>query len=144
MRISCISHTGKLLSAAPSALVALDPERRQPSVSPSRPTSVPTSTADAAAMAEAFDSTARMTFMSDTGLTIIPIAEYIDRVRAAPRRAGPDAVPRRIAMLDVAGNAAVARIEMDFPTGRTVDYMMLLRFPDGWRIVNETFARAPR
>lgn len=46
---------------------------------------------------------------------------------------------RRIAWIDVAGTAAVARIELDYPGVFFVDYMSLLKTAEGWRIVNKTF-----
>lgn len=101
-------------------------------------------TGEASHMDRAFHPTARMTYMSDTGLVTVPITDYIGGMRSRGPRAQPDTFPRRIASLDVAGTAAVARIEMTFPTVTFVDYMTLLKFQDGWRIVNKTFHREAR
>lgn len=101
-------------------------------------------TGDASHMDRAFHSSARMTYMSDTGMVTVPIADYIGGMRSRGPRAVPDTFPRRIASLDVAGTAAVARIEMTFPNAVFVDYMTLLRFEEGWRIVNKTFHREAR
>ena len=51
---------------------------------------------------------------------------------------------RRIVSIDRAGNAAMAKIELDYPTGRFVDYMSLLRVNGEWKIVNKIFYREPR
>jgi hypothetical protein len=46
---------------------------------------------------------------------------------------------RRIEAIDVNGNAAVARIVLDYPSVRFIDYMTLLNFDGGWKIVNKSF-----
>ena len=101
-------------------------------------------TGDASHMDRAFHPSARMTYMADTGMVTVPITDYIGGMRSRGPRAQPDTFPRRIAVLDVAGTAAVARIEMTFPKVTFVDYMTLLKFSDGWRIVNKTFHREAR
>ncbi|MES2305586.1 MAG: nuclear transport factor 2 family protein [Gemmatimonadota bacterium] len=97
-------------------------------------------TGDADVMATAFAPGARMTFMSDTGLVIIPITEYVARMRAGTKRP-PDGKPRTIAMLDIHGTVAVARIDMDLGEFKFNDYMTLLKLPEGWKIVNKSFYR---
>lgn len=101
-------------------------------------------TGDASHMDRAFHPTARMTYMADTGMVTVPITDYIGGMRSRGPRAQPDTFPRTITSLDVAGTAAVARIEMTFPNVVFVDYMTLLKFEDGWRIVNKTFHREAR
>lgn len=100
-------------------------------------------TGDASHMERAFHPSARMTFMTDTGMATIPITDYIARMRANPR-AAPDTFPRRIGSLDVSGTAGVARIDMKFDNSVIMDYMTVLKFPDGWRIVNKSFHREAR
>ncbi len=46
---------------------------------------------------------------------------------------------RRIEAVDIAGNAAVARIVLDYPTVKFVDYMTLLKIDGEWKIVNKSF-----
>ncbi len=101
-------------------------------------------TGDASHMERAFHPTARMTYMTDTGMATVPITDYIGRMRSGGPKAQPDTFPRRIASLDVSGTAGVARIEMQFANATFVDYMTLLKFQDGWRIVNKTFHREAR
>lgn len=95
---------------------------------------------DADLMATAFAPTARMTFVSDTGMVIVPITEYIARMRAGTK-GPPDGKPRTIAMLDIHGTVAVARIDMDLGAFKFNDYMTLLKLPEGWKIVNKSFYR---
>jgi hypothetical protein len=101
-------------------------------------------TGDASFMEKAFHPTARMTYMSDSGMVTVPITEYIARMRAGGVRATPDTFPRRIAMLDVVGTAAVGRIDMILGSGTISDYMTVLKFADGWKIVNKSFHRTAR
>lgn len=101
-------------------------------------------TGDATQMDRAFHPDARMTYVSDSGLVIVPISEYIGGMRTRGPRAQPDTFPRRIAMLNVAGNTAVARIDMELGQTIFADYMTLHRFPDGWRIVSKSFFRTSR
>lgn len=65
-------------------------------------------------------------------------AEYI---AGAPGRPANDERERRrrISMVDVTGNAAVAKIELDYPAALITDYMALLRIDGEWRIVNKIF-----
>jgi hypothetical protein len=52
---------------------------------------------------------------------------------------------RRIASIDITGDAAMAKVELDYPSGRIVDYFALLKLDGKWRIVNKIFHRgAPR
>lgn len=93
---------------------------------------------DADAMRRAFHPSARMTYIADTGMVTVPIGDYIARIRP---RAEPDTFPREITMVDMQGSAAIARIELRLATVTFTDYMTLLRFDDGWRIVNKSFHR---
>jgi hypothetical protein len=101
-------------------------------------------TGDASFMEKAFHPSARMTYLADSGLVIVPISDYIGGMRSRGPRAQPDTFPRRIAMLNVAGNTAVARIDMELGSAMFADYMTLHRFADGWRIVGKSFYRTSR
>jgi hypothetical protein len=51
---------------------------------------------------------------------------------------------RRIVSIDRSGNAAIGKIELDYPSGRIVDYMSLLKVGGEWKIVNKIFYREPK
>jgi hypothetical protein len=51
---------------------------------------------------------------------------------------------RKIESIDVTGNAAVARIILDYPTVKFVDYMTLLKINGEWKIVNKSFYAEPK
>lgn len=65
-------------------------------------------------------------------------AEYI---AGAPGRPAADESDRkrRIVWVDIEGDAAVARIELDYPGARITDYMSLLLVDGEWRIMNKIF-----
>ena len=46
---------------------------------------------------------------------------------------------RRIVSVDVSGTAAIAKIELDYPNTRFIDYMSLLKIKGEWRIVAKVF-----
>jgi len=51
---------------------------------------------------------------------------------------------RRIDAIDVNGNAAVAKIILDYQTVKFVDYMTLLKINGEWKIVNKSFYAEPK
>ncbi len=46
-----------------------------------------------------------------------------------------------VEILDIAGNAAIAKVTLDFPTVKYIDYMTLLKIGGEWKIINKTFYR---
>ena len=64
--------------------------------------------------------------------------EYIAR---APGKAPADEAQRKrsVESVDVAGNAAVAKVVLDYPNVKFTDYMSLLKVDGEWKIVNKTF-----
>ena len=65
--------------------------------------------------------------------------EYI--ARAAGKPAADEAQRKRtIESVDIAGNAAVAKVVLDYPAVRFTDYMSMLKIDGEWKIVNKTFS----
>jgi hypothetical protein len=64
---------------------------------------------------------------------------WADRLRAATTR--QPATVRRIVSVEVAGDAAVARLHSEFPTHQFDDLVSLLRVDGRWRIVLKVFHR---
>jgi Putative lumazine-binding len=64
--------------------------------------------------------------------------EYISR---SPGKPADDEAQRKrsIESVDVTGNAAVAKVVLDYPSARLTDYMSLLKIDGEWRIVNKIF-----
>ena len=51
---------------------------------------------------------------------------------------------RRIVSIDRTGDAAMAKIELDYPNAVLTDHMALLKTGGEWRIVNKIFHTAPK
>ena len=64
-----------------------------------------------------------------------------DYIARAPGKAPADEAQRRrsVESVDVAGDAAVAKVVLDYPNVKFTDYMSLLKIDGEWKIVNKTF-----
>ena len=97
-------------------------------------------------MATAFAPGASMIYVRDS-LIIVPIPEFIARVRGQEQQAAgqpqQDNAVKRIASVDIAGNAAIARLETERGERLVVDYMSLLNIGGEWLIVNKSFDMVP-
>ena len=69
--------------------------------------------------------------------------EYIAR---APGKPADDEAQRKriIESVDIAGNAASAKIVLDYPQVKFTDYMSLLKIDGEWKIINKTFHSQPK
>jgi hypothetical protein len=99
-------------------------------------------TGDSATLRKAFHPDARMLFAREGALAVVPIGDYIKRVAEnRPRPGAVDSTERRIASIDIAGDAAVAKLEQKRPDMIVTDYMSLIRVGERWLIVNKIFSR---
>ena len=92
---------------------------------------------------KAFYTDGQLIFIRDGKYTTRSFAEYIAGSSGKPA-ADEDKRKRWIESVDVSGNAAVAKIILDYPTVRFVDYMSLLKINGVWKIVNKTFNSEPK
>jgi protease I len=100
---------------------------------------------DSVALRKAFHPDARMLFAKDGKLVVVPIGEYIARVAENKLKPGEvDSTKRRVTSVDVAGDAAIARLELERRDALLTDYMSLLKVDGRWVIVNKIFAREAR
>lgn len=81
-----------------------------------------------------------MMWVQDGQLRIRTSAEYIGGFQGKPA-ADEAKRKRRVLMVDVTGDAAIAKVELDFPTGKLIDYFTLLRIGGQWKIVHKSFVR---
>lgn len=51
---------------------------------------------------------------------------------------------RRIMSIDISGTAAIAKIELDYPNVRFIDYMSLLKIDGEWKIIAKIFHSEPK
>lgn len=85
-----------------------------------------------------FHPESKLFWMREGALATRTSAEYIAGASGEP--AEDEAERRReITMVDVTGDAAVAKIVLDYPGRVFTDYMSLLKIDGEWKIVNKTF-----
>lgn len=100
-------------------------------------------TGDPEFMRKAFHTEGNLIFIREGKYTTRSFADYIAGMSGKP---APDEDKRKrwIESVDVAGNAAFGKIVLDYPTGRFVDYMTLLKVNGEWKIVNKSFSFEPK
>ena len=100
-------------------------------------------TGSSAGLRPVFHPVANLYFVRDDTLATRSGQDYLDGMRGTP---APDEAQRRrwISMVDVTGDAAVARVVLDYPTATITDYFALLRIEGEWRIVNKIFSSQPK
>ena len=87
---------------------------------------------------KAFYTAGNLIFVREGDYVTRTFADYISGFSGKP--AADEANRKRsIESIDVTGNAAVAKIVLDYPTTRFVDYMSLLKIDGEWKIVNKIF-----
>jgi hypothetical protein len=95
-------------------------------------------------MRKAFYTEGKLIFVRDGKYATRTFDEYIAGMKDGKPAADEDKRKRWIESVDVAGNAAVGKIILDYPTVRFVDYMTLLKIDGEWKIVNKSFYAEPK
>jgi putative lumazine-binding protein len=85
----------------------------------------------------------RMMWVQDGQLRSRTSAEYIGGFKGTPAADEARRV-RKVLMTDVTGDVAIAKIELDYPDGRFVDYFTLAKLGGEWKIIHKTFQRFPK
>ncbi len=101
-------------------------------------------TGDAEYMKKAFHTDGNLIFVRDGKYTTRAFAEYIGGFTTPKTAPDEDKRKRLIESIDVAGNAASAKIILDYPNVKFVDYMSLLNINGEWKIVNKIFYAEPK
>ena len=91
----------------------------------------------------AFYKEARIMAFRDGKLTSLSVEEFAGRFNG---KAADDEANRKrtIESLDISGNAGIAKIVLDYPAIKFVDYMSLLKIDGEWKIVNKSFYAEPK
>ncbi|HSD18075.1 MAG TPA: nuclear transport factor 2 family protein [Thermomonas sp.] len=97
-------------------------------------------TGDGSVMRQAFLPTAHIEGIRDGKFVSWTADEYIAGFKGAPP-ADEAQRKRWIDHVDVSGNAAMARVTLDYPTGTFTDYFVLLRVDGEWKIANKVWTR---
>lgn len=79
-----------------------------------------------------------MYFLREGRLTLRPFPDYIAGAPGKPA-ADEDRRRRRIEFVDITGDAAVAKIVLEYPGVTLTDYMELLKVEGTWQIVAKSF-----
>lgn len=92
---------------------------------------------------KAFHLEAKLFWIRDGKLSQRTASDYIAGGRGTP---APDEAQRkrRIASLDITGNAAIVKVVLDYPDANITDYMSLLKIEGEWKIINKTFVVEPK
>ena len=100
-------------------------------------------TGDGEYMRKAFHTEGNLIFIREGKFSTRSFAEYIGGFTGKP--AADEAQRKRsIDSIDVSGNAGVAKITLDYPSTRFVDYMSLLKIDGEWKIVTKIFYAEPK
>lgn len=92
---------------------------------------------------KSFYTEARIMTFSNGKLTNLGVEEFATRFNG--KVAADEAMRKRtIESIDIAGNAATAKIVLEYPTIKFVDYMNLLKIDGEWKIVNKSFHAEPK
>ncbi|HVF30230.1 MAG TPA: nuclear transport factor 2 family protein [Pyrinomonadaceae bacterium] len=94
-------------------------------------------------MRKAFHTDGNLIFIREGNFTTRSFAEYIAGSSGKPA-ADEANRKRKIEAIDISGNAAVAKIILDYPATRFVDYMSLLKINGEWKIVAKVFYAEPK
>ena len=100
-------------------------------------------TGDGAHHAMVFHPESKLFWIRGDTLNTRTSADYIAGAPGAPA-ADEDQRRREITMVDVTGNAAVAKIVLDYPDALLTDYMSLLKIDGEWKIVNKIVTAEPK
>jgi len=96
-------------------------------------------TGDGEFMRKAFHTEAKVMFFSNDKFNQWSSEEFAARFTGKPA-ADENKRKRSFEIIDVAGNAAIAKVVLDYPTVKFTDYMTLLKIDGEWKIINKTFS----
>lgn len=96
------------------------------------------SNGDSVLFSKAFSPEGLMQFMRNDTLRVVPLKDFMARMRNTGKK---DERKTTIESVEVYGNAAVAKLTIEYPTFYFHDIMSLLKTNNGWKIVGKIFYR---
>jgi hypothetical protein len=100
-------------------------------------------TGDGEFIRKAFHKDARIMAFRDGKLTNLSVEEFAKFFNG--KQAKDEAERKRsIKSVEISGNAAIAKIVLNYPMIKFVDYMSLLKIDGEWKIVNKSFYAEPK
>jgi hypothetical protein len=96
------------------------------------------------ALKGSFHPESRLIGLSDGELVIIPFADWqVSFEREFDDDWGNEMFRNQIVSVDIAGTAAVAKVDLQWPRVHYVDYLSLIKIGDEWKIVNKIWHQGP-
>lgn len=92
---------------------------------------------DSARFASAFESVGEMIFMKNDQIQVVPLSTFRTNVHPGERQKRKT----KIDSVEIFGNAARAKLTIEYDTFYFHDLMTLLKTPQGWKIVAKVFYR---
>ena len=86
-------------------------------------------------LAKAFHANASMKYIGDNYTEVNAVDFFRDRMKPGPKQNRKT----RIISVSIAGHAAHAQLEIEYPDFYFIDYMNLLKIDGEWKIVNKIF-----
>lgn len=88
---------------------------------------------------KAFHTEGNMIWIRDGKYSMESLESFIKRAFTGKPAADEKDRKRTIEAIDVVGNAAVAKVILDYPTVKFTDYFTLLKIEGEWKIINKSF-----
>jgi aldose sugar dehydrogenase len=98
-------------------------------------------TGDTSKIGQAMHPTCHLKFYRDGQFTDISRADYLSRFKPKAKEAG---VEGRIILLDITGNIASAKCELETPKAIFTDYFNIIRVAERWYIVDKISTRVDK
>lgn len=98
-------------------------------------------TGDTAKIGQAMHATCHLKFFRDNTFSDISRADYLSRFKPRPKEAGTEG---RMISLDITGNIASAKCEIETPKALFTDYFNLIKTNEGWFIVDKVSTRVDK
>ncbi len=98
-------------------------------------------TGDTAKIGKAMHATCHLKFFRDNTFTDVSRADYLSRFKPRAKEAGTEG---RILSLDVTGNIASAKCELETAKALFTDYFNLIKTDEGWFIVDKVSTRVDK
>lgn len=93
---------------------------------------------DSLTFSKAFSATGQMQYMRNDTLQIVSLKDFMVRMKNTGVKQDRKT---KIESVEVYGNAAVAKLTIEYPTFYFHDIMSLLKTKDGWKVVSKIFYR---
>jgi hypothetical protein len=93
---------------------------------------------DSLMFSKAFSPDGLMQFMRNDTVRVISLKEFMARMRNTGKK---EDRKTKIESVEIYGNAAVAKLTVEYPTFYFHDIMSLLKTKEGWKIVGKIFYR---